>query len=113
MGLSFLLLVTFGFFTLYFIHEIALPGAVFDDFFIQWFLFIVCVFVGFFAFGLIGEQRFHNAMHNFKDIPSTADPVEVIDGFQTVLDYTYSSYFLTPDSCESPQIEKGYILWIT
>ncbi len=94
MGLSFLLLVTFGFFTLYFIHEIALPGAVFDDFFIQWFLFIVCVFVGFFAFGLIGEQRFHNAMHNFKDIPSTADPVEVIDGFQTVLDYTYSSYFL-------------------
>ena len=52
------------------------------------------VFVGFFAFGLIGEKRFRNAMHNFEDIPSTADPVEVIDGFQTVLDYTYSSYFL-------------------
>ena len=56
--------------------------------------FCCLCFVGFFAFGLIGEKRFRNAMHNFEDIPSTADPVEVIDGFQTVLDYTYSSYFL-------------------
>ena len=94
MGLSFLLMITFGFFTLYFIHEVALPSTAFDDSFLQWFLFVISVFVGFFAFGLVGEQRFHNAMHNFKDISSTADPVDVIDGFQTVLDFTYSSYFL-------------------
>ena len=93
-GLSFFLLVTLGFFTLYFIHEVALPNAVFNDTLIQWLIFVVCIFFGFFAYGLIGEQRFHNAMHKFKDIPNTADPDEVIGGFQAVLDFTYSSSFL-------------------
>ena len=93
-GLSFFLLVTFGFFTLYFLHEVALPNTVFDDSLIQWSLFLICIFIGFFAYGLIGEQRFHNAMHNFKDISSAEDPEEVIDGFQAVLDFTYSAYFL-------------------
>ena len=86
-GLSFFLLATFGFFTLYFIHEMALPSAVFNDSFAQWLIFIICIFFGFFAYGLIGEQRFHNAMHRFKDIPSTADPIEVIDRFQAILEF--------------------------
>jgi len=94
LGLSFFLLATLGFFTLYFIHEVALPNAVFNDSFIQWLIFIVCIIFGFFAYGLIGEQRFHNAMHKFKDISSTADPLEVISRFQSVLDFTYSSNFL-------------------
>ncbi|MCH8157356.1 MAG: SPOR domain-containing protein [Nitrospinae bacterium] len=93
-GLSFLLLLTFGFFTLYFIHEVALPGVAFDDSFVQWLLLFVCVFFGFFAYGLIGDQRFYNAMHEFKDISYDADPEKIIDGFQSVLDFTYSSYFL-------------------
>ena len=93
-GISLFLLFTFGFLTLYFVHEVALPNAVFDDSFIQWLLFLICVFIGFFAYGLVGEQRFHNAMHKFKDISSATDPEEVIDGFQAVLDFTYSAYFL-------------------
>ena len=71
-----------------------MPNAVFDDSFIQWLLFLICVFIGFFAYGLVGEQRFHNAMHKFKDISSATDPEEVIDGFQAVLDFTYSAHFL-------------------
>ena len=93
-GLSFFLFFALGFFTLFFIHEVALPNAVFNDSFIRWLLFIICIVFGFFAYGLIGEQRFHNAMHKFKDIPSDANPLQVIDGFQAAFDFTYSSNFL-------------------
>jgi len=93
-GLSFLLMLTFGFFTLYFIHEVALPGAVFDDSLIQWLLLFVCLFFGFFAYGVIGDQRFHNAMHELKNISYDSDSSEIIDKFQSVLGLTYSSYFL-------------------
>jgi hypothetical protein len=93
-GLSFFLLLTFGFFTLYFIHEVALPGATFNDSFIQWLVFIICIFFGCFAYGLIGEHQFHNAIQKFKDISSTEDPTAVIEGFEAVLNFTYSSNFL-------------------
>ena len=93
-GLSFFLFFTLGFFTLYFIHEVALPNAVFNDTLIKWLIFMVCIFFGFFAYGLIGEQRFHNAMYKLNDIPSSADSLEIIGKFQTVLDFTYSSNFL-------------------
>jgi len=93
-GLSFFLLVTLGFFTLYFIHEVALPNAAFNDSFVQWLIFTACIIFGFFAYGLIGEQRFFNAMHKLKDIPSTANSLEVIGEFQKLLDFTYSSNFL-------------------
>ena len=33
-------------------------------------------------------------MQKFKDISSTAEPLEVIAGFQSVLDFTHSSHFL-------------------
>ena len=93
-GISLFLLLTFGFLTLYFIHEVALPRAAFDDSFIQAALFFICLFIGIFAYGLVGEQKFHNAMYKLKNIPSAVESEEVIDGFQMVLDFTYSSYFL-------------------
>ena len=93
-GISLFLLLTFGFLTLYFVHEVALPNAAFDDSFIQAALFFICLFIGIFAYGLVGEQKFHNAMYKLKNIPSAVESEEVIDGFQMVLDFTYSSYFL-------------------
>ena len=93
-GISLFLLLTFGFLTLYFIHEVALPRAAFDDSFIQAALFFICLFLGVFAYGLVGEQKFHNAMFKLKNIPSAVESEEVIDCFQMVLNFTYSSYFL-------------------
>ena len=106
-GISLFLLLTFGFLTLYFVHEVALPGATFDDSFIQWVIFFICLFMGVFAYGLVGEQKFHNAMHKLKNIPSYLQSDEVVDGFQTVLDFTYSSYFL-PD--KGRRLRDGVIL---
>ena len=102
-GLSFLLMLTFGFFTLYFIHEVALPRAVFDDSLIQWLLLFVCLFFGFFAYGMIGDQRFHNAMHELKNISYDSDSSEIIDKFQSVLGLTYSSYFLPGQAQRFPR----------
>ncbi len=93
-GISLFLLLTFGFSVLYFVHEVALPSATFDDSFIQAALFFICLFIGVFAYGLVGEQKFHNAVYKLKNIPSAVESEEVIDGFQAVLDFTYSSYFL-------------------
>ena len=93
-GISLFLLLTFGFLALYFVHEVALPSTAFDDSFIQAALFFICVFFGVFAYGLVGEQKFHNAMYKLKNIPSAVKSEEVIDDFQMVLDFTYSSYFL-------------------
>ena len=106
-GISLFLLLTFGFLTLYFVHEVALPGATFDDSFIQWVIFFICLFMGVFAYGVVGEQKFHNAMHKLKNIPSYLQSDEVVDGFQTVLDFTYSSYFL-PD--KGRRLRDGVIL---
>ncbi|SVC73532.1 uncharacterized protein METZ01_LOCUS326386, partial [marine metagenome] len=85
---------TFGFLTLYFIHEVALPGSAFDDSFIQWGLFFICLFIGTFAYGVVGEQKFCNAIHKLKNISSDVKSEEVFDGYQAVHDFTYSSYFL-------------------
>jgi hypothetical protein len=93
-GLSFLLLLTFGFFALYFFHEVALPNTSFNDSILQWVLLFVSLFIGFIAYGLVGEQRFHNAMHSLKNISTDVKSEEVIEGFQAVLDFTYSAYFL-------------------
>ena len=58
-----------GFSSLYFIHEVALPNIVFDDWAVQWSIFIVCLFFGFIGYGMLGEQRFSNALHKLKNIP--------------------------------------------
>ena len=93
-GASLFLLLTFGFLTLYFIHEVALPNASFEDSFIQGVIFFICLFLGFFAYGLVGEQKFHNAMYKLKNISGSMESVEIIDGFQALIDFTYSAYFL-------------------
>ena len=93
-GIALFLLLTFGFLALYFIHEVALPGASFDDSFFQQIIFFISLFFGIFAYGVVGEQKFHNAMYKLKNIPSISSSDEVIDGFESVLDFTYSSYFL-------------------
>ena len=93
-GASLFFLLTFGFLTLYFIHEVALPSASFDDSFIQWAIFFICLFIGFFAYGLVGEQKFHNAMYKLKNISGSMESEEIIDGFQVLIGFTYSAYFL-------------------
>ena len=93
-GASLFFLLTFGFLTLYFIHEVALPSASFDDSFIQWAIFFICLFIGFFAYGLVGEQKFHNAMYKLKNISGSMESEEIIGGFQALIDFTYSAYFL-------------------
>lgn len=93
-GLSFFLLLTVGFFTLFFIHEVALPQSRFDDTAVQWSLLGLCLFFGFFAYGLVGEQRVVNGLHALKDAGPQDDSAEIIDRFEWLMDLTYSSYFL-------------------
>ncbi len=93
-GISFFLLVVPGFFALYLIHEVALPGVEFDDNAVQWGLLFVSIFFGFFAYGLIGDQQFQNAFHSLRDIDADSDPEKTIDRFESLLDLTRSSYFL-------------------
>ncbi len=93
-GISFFLILFLGFFTLYFIHEIALPNVQFDDGTIQWAILAVCVFFGFFAYGLIGEQKFHNAFHQLKDKGPLDDKEAVLKQFEDLLHFTSTSYFL-------------------
>lgn len=93
-GISLFLLLGFGFFVLYFIHEIALPQVEFDDASIQWALLFICVFLGFSAYGLIGEQRFHNSFHVLRDIRPDKNPAPIIQRFEYLLYLTHSSYFL-------------------
>jgi len=83
-----------GFAALYFIHEVALPNVVFDDLAIQWSLFLICLFFGFIGYGMLGEQRFYNALHDLKNI-SPDSVVETIKcKFENLIEFTYSSYFL-------------------
>jgi len=84
-GISLFLLLTFGFLALYFVHEVALPNAAFDDSFIQGALFFICLFIGIFAYGLVGEQKFHNAMYKLKNIPSAVESEELLMVFRRFL----------------------------
>ncbi len=93
-GISFFLLLFLGFFTLFFIHEVALPNVQFDDGTIQWAILGVCVFFGFFAYGLIGEQKFNNAFHELKDKGPLDDKDAVLRQYQDLLHFTSTSYFL-------------------
>ncbi|MEE2986499.1 MAG: SPOR domain-containing protein [Nitrospinota bacterium] len=93
-GITFLLVLTLGFFALYFIHEVALPQMQFDDTVIQWVLLGVCFVFGFFAYGLVGEQKFINALHSMKDVGLQDDIDEVIEKFKHLVDFSYTSYFL-------------------
>lgn len=93
-GISLFFLLVFGFFTLYVVHEIALPETAFDDGMIQWALLFICVFMGFFAYGQIGDQRFLNAFHALKDVGPLYDKGVIVRQFESLLRFTESSYFL-------------------
>ena len=64
--LSLLMVVGIGYSSLYFIHEVALPGLVFDDAAIQWAALFICLFFGFIGYGMLGEQLFHNSLYELK-----------------------------------------------
>jgi len=93
-GISLFLLLVFGFFTLYVVHEIALPRTAFDDGMIQWALLCICVFMGFFAYGQIGDQQFLNAFHALKDVSPLYDKEVIVQQFENLIRFTRSSYFL-------------------
>lgn len=93
-GISLFLLLVFGFFALYVVHEIALPQTAFDDEMIQWALLFICVFMGFFAYGQIGDQRFLNAFHALKDVGPLYDKEVIVRQFENLLRFTDSAYFL-------------------
>ena len=79
---------------LYFIHEIALPNIVFDDLVVQWSIFLICLFFGFVGYGMLGEQRFFNALHDLKNISPDSIVESIKCQFENLIEFTYSSYFL-------------------
>ena len=83
-----------GFSGLYFIHEVALPNIVFDDLAVQWSIFLVCLFFGFIGYGMLGEQRFSNALYKLKNIPPNSLAENIKFQFENLIELTYSSYFL-------------------
>jgi len=83
-----------GFSSLYFIHEVALPNIVFDDLAVQWSIFLVCLFFGFIGYGMLGEQRFSNALYRLKNIPPNSFAENIKFQFENLIELTYSSYFL-------------------
>jgi hypothetical protein len=93
-GISLFLFLFLGFFTLYLVHEIALPKTGFDDEMIQWTLLLICVFFGFFATGQIGDQRFQNAFHALKGVGPLNDKQLITRQFEKLLLFTESSFFL-------------------
>ena len=93
-GISLFLFIFLGFFTLYLVHEIALPTAGFDDGMIQWTLLFISVFFGFFATGQIGDQRFQNAFHALKGVGPLSDKQLITLQFEKLILFTESSFFL-------------------
>ncbi len=91
---SSILLLSLGYAVLYVLHEAALPSAQFDDTTIQWALFSVSVFFGFFAFGLIGEQKFQNALHLLKTKQRSAEPSSAITQYEDLIRSSRSACFL-------------------
>ncbi len=93
-GLSFFLFVGVGFSVLYFIHELTFPNQAFDDSTIQWAMAVVSTFFGFFAYSMVGEQKFQNAFHALKNVGAKSNIEDVIQRFEALVYFTYSSYFL-------------------
>ena len=83
-----------GFASLYLIHEVALPNLVFNDLAIQWSLFLICLFFGFIGYGMLGEQRFYNGLHQLKNISPDSVVERIKCQFENLIEFTYSSYFL-------------------
>ncbi len=93
-AVSLALIFGLGYAVLFFLHEVALPNFLFDDATIQWAIVLFSLFFGFIAYGMIGEQRFFNALHSLKDIPPQEKSKEIKKQFKNLLAFTYSAYFL-------------------
>ena len=92
---STILLLTLGYAVLYILHETALPDAQFDDTTIQWALLSVSLFFGFFAFGLIGEQKFQNVLHFLRTTQRSAEPEAIIPLYERLINFSRSACFLS------------------
>jgi hypothetical protein len=93
-AVSLILIFGLGFALLFFLHEVALQNVQFDDAAIQWAIIIVCLFFGFIAYGMVGEQRFFNALHFLKNVSPQSNPYDIKNQYENLLSFTYSSYFL-------------------
>jgi hypothetical protein len=93
-AVSLILIFGLGFTFLFFLHEVALPGVLFDDVSIQWAIIIVCIFFGFIGYGMVGEQHFFNELHFLKNVPPQSSPEKIKTKHENLLNHTYSSYFL-------------------
>lgn len=93
-GLTFFLVLVFGYLALYFVHEVALPNVHFNDLWIKWSVVLVCLFFGFVVYGMFGEHRFLSALGHLKQIDLKKVGPEIRKRFQGLMDFTHSSYFL-------------------
>ncbi|MBC8287115.1 MAG: hypothetical protein H8E42_06535, partial [Nitrospinae bacterium] len=93
-AVSLILIFGLGFTFLFFLHEVALPSVQFDDVAIQWAITVVCLFFGFIGYGMMGEQRFFNALHFLENVPPRSSPDNIKSQYENLLSFTYSSYFL-------------------
>ncbi len=93
-AVSLILIFGLGFTLLFFLHEVALPNVLFDDTPIQWAIFLVCLFFGFIAYGMVGEQRFFNALHFLENVSPQSNPDDIKNQYENLLSFTYTSYFL-------------------
>ena len=108
-AVSLILIFGLGYTVLFFLHEVALPNVLFDDVAIQWAIVLVCLFFGFIAYGMVGDQRFFNALHFLKGVSPRSEPEDIKNQFENLLSFTYSSYFL-PDTGKQYRI-LGVLLY--
>lgn len=93
-GVSFFLLFTLGYAILFFFHEIALPGVVFDDTLIKVALVLMCLFFGFVVYGVFGDFQFYKAVEEIKSIDYQKSEKNITGVFDRLIRFTESSYFL-------------------
>lgn len=93
-GLTLFLVVVFGYMSLYFVHEVALPNVYFNDLWIKWVVSGICLFFGFVVYGIFGEHRFISALSSLKHIDLKTVGPEIREQFQNLVEFTRSSYFL-------------------
>ncbi len=88
------LVLVFGYLSLYFVHEVALPNVHFNDLWIKWTVVGICLFFGFVVYSVFGEHRFLSALSGLKHIDLKTVGPEIREQFQNLVDFTGSSYFL-------------------
>jgi len=93
-GLTLFLVLVFGYMSLYFMHEVALPNVYFNDLWIKWAVVGICLFFGFVVYGIFGEHRFLSSLISLKYIDLKTVGPEIRKQFQNLVEFTGSSYFL-------------------